>query len=77
MGFVQELLDRNGVWTQESRDASGTKKNLHAIIGPMRAGGLALSGHVDTVPVDGQRWAGDPFRCAPRAAGSTGAAPAT
>jgi acetylornithine deacetylase len=25
------------------------------------AGGIALSGHVDTVPVDGQAWSGDPF----------------
>jgi acetylornithine deacetylase len=25
------------------------------------AGGLALSGHVDTVPVDGQAWSADPF----------------
>ena len=24
-------------------------------------GGIALSGHVDTVPVDGQAWAADPF----------------
>ena len=44
-----------------STDASGQKANIHAIIGPQQAGGLALSGHVDTVPVDGQAWTGDPF----------------
>jgi acetylornithine deacetylase len=62
MAFVRELLEANGVRFQESRDPSGRKANLHAIIGPPVAGGIALSGHVDTVPVDGQRWAGDPFR---------------
>ena len=42
-------------------DAGGEKANIHAIIGPQEAGGLALSGHVDTVPVDGQAWSADPF----------------
>jgi acetylornithine deacetylase len=44
-----------------STDATGLKANIHAIIGPQEAGGIALSGHVDTVPVDGQAWSGDPF----------------
>ncbi len=47
---------------RESRDASGQRANLHATIGPQGPGGLALSGHVDTVPVDGQAWTSDPFR---------------
>jgi len=59
--FVQDWLDRCGVAYRLSFDDTGTKANLHALIGPQTSGGLALSGHVDTVPVDGQTWSSDPF----------------
>lgn len=61
IGFVRAWLDRHGVPYRVSTDASGTKANIHAVIGPHAAGGVALSGHVDTVPVDGQAWSADPF----------------
>lgn len=61
IGFIRAYLDGLGVPYRVSTDASGEKANLHAIIGPQQAGGLALSGHVDTVPVDGQSWSSDPF----------------
>src|SRR3984885_7758723 len=61
IGFIRDYLDALGVAYRVSTDATGQKANLHAIIGPQEAGGLALSGHVDTVPVDGQAWTGDPF----------------
>jgi acetylornithine deacetylase len=61
IGFIRDYLDGFGVTYRVSTDAAGQKANLHAIIGPQGAGGLALSGHVDTVPVDGQAWTGDPF----------------
>jgi acetylornithine deacetylase len=61
IGFIRDYLDGFGVPYRVSTDATGEKANLHAIIGPREAGGLALSGHVDTVPVDGQAWTGDPF----------------
>ena len=61
IGFIRDYLDGLGVPYRISTDAAGQKANLHAIIGPRQAGGLALSGHVDTVPVDGQAWTGDPF----------------
>jgi acetylornithine deacetylase len=61
IGFIRDYLDGLGVPYRISTDAAGQKANLHAIIGPNQAGGLALSGHVDTVPVDGQAWTGDPF----------------
>jgi acetylornithine deacetylase len=61
IGFIRDYLDGFGVTYRVSTDAAGQKANLHAIIGPRGAGGLALSGHVDTVPVDGQAWTGDPF----------------
>lgn len=61
INFVREWLDRNGVFNRTSLSADKTKANIHAIIGPHVAGGIALSGHVDTVPVDGQAWSSDPF----------------
>jgi acetylornithine deacetylase len=61
IGFVRDYLDGFGVPFRVSTDPTGQKANLHAIIGPQQAGGLALSGHVDTVPVDGQAWTTDPF----------------
>jgi acetylornithine deacetylase len=61
IGFVRDYLDGYAVPYRVSSDPSGLKANLHAIIGPQQSGGLALSGHVDTVPVDGQAWTGDPF----------------
>jgi acetylornithine deacetylase len=61
IGFVRDYLDGLGVPYRVSADDSGQKANIHAIIGPQEAGGVALSGHVDTVPVDGQAWSSDPF----------------
>jgi acetylornithine deacetylase len=67
IGFIRDYLDGHGVTYRVSTDAAGQKANLHAVIGPHQAGGLALSGHVDTVPVDGQAWTGDPFALRRRA----------
>jgi acetylornithine deacetylase len=61
IGFIRAYLDGLGVTYRVSSDPAGEKANLHAVIGPSGAGGLALSGHVDTVPVEGQAWTGDPF----------------
>ncbi|MCQ8277759.1 acetylornithine deacetylase [Acetobacteraceae bacterium KSS8] len=60
--WIERYLAGHGVATRRSTNAAGTKANLHAVIGPEIDGGLALSGHVDTVPVDGQDWRTDPFR---------------
>ncbi len=60
--WVRAYLDRHEVGYRLTHDETGRKANLHAIIGPEVEGGLALSGHVDTVPVDGQAWSTDPFR---------------
>ena len=61
IAFVRDYLDGFSVPYRISTDAAGQKANLHAVIGPQQPGGLAFSGHVDTVPVDGQAWTGDPF----------------
>ena len=59
--WIADYLGGHGVASRLTHDASGTKANLQAVIGPAIEGGLALSGHVDTVPVDGQAWSSDPF----------------
>jgi acetylornithine deacetylase len=61
IAWVRAYLDGHGVTYRLSHDATGQKANIHAIIGPDGPGGVALSGHVDTVPVDGQAWTSDPF----------------
>lgn len=60
--WVQSYLDSHGVPYRLSHDETGGKANIHAMIGPQGPGGVALSGHVDTVPVDGQAWSTDPFQ---------------
>jgi acetylornithine deacetylase len=65
IGFVREFLDAQRIPYRISTDAAGEKANIHAIVGPQEAGGIALSGHVDTVPVDGQAWTADPFTLRP------------
>ena len=62
VGFVRSWLDEHAVFYRVSTDPTGQKANIHAIIGPQSSGGIALSGHVDTVPVDGQAWSGNPFK---------------
>ena len=59
---VKFHLEGMGIATRVTRDASGTKANLWATIGPLDRGGVVLSGHTDVVPVDGQDWSRDPFR---------------
>jgi acetylornithine deacetylase len=61
IAFVRDYLDSHGVPYRVSTDPTGTKANIHAMIGPAVPGGIALSGHVDVVPVDGQAWSSDPF----------------
>src|SRR3712207_3136309 len=59
--WVEAWLAAQGVESRVTLDASGEKANLHAVVGPRVPGGLALSAHVDCVPVDGQDWRADPF----------------
>jgi acetylornithine deacetylase len=60
IGFVRDYLDTHRVPYRVSTDDTGQKANIHAIVGPQSAGGIALSGHVDTVPVEGQAWTNCP-----------------
>ena len=59
--FVEDYLNACGVKSTRIPSEDGTKANLFAKIGPDATGGIALSGHTDVVPVDGQDWHSDPF----------------
>lgn len=62
IGFVSDFLAQHGVECELFYNDERTKANLFATIGPPDRGGIALSGHTDVVPVEGQAWTVDPFR---------------
>lgn len=59
--FVEDYLLQHGVVSEIVPNADGRKASLYATIGPRETPGVALSGHTDVVPVDGQAWTSDPF----------------
>ena len=62
--LIAELADRlgrAGARVDLFQDATGTKANLFATLGPEGDGGIVLSGHTDVVPVTDQDWSSDPF----------------
>lgn len=61
IAFVEDYLLQHGVTSRRIVSDDGEKASLYATIGPEREGGVALSGHTDVVPVDGQDWTSDPF----------------
>ncbi|MDX1432148.1 MAG: acetylornithine deacetylase [Gammaproteobacteria bacterium] len=61
MDFVREYLAAHGVDSELVYDDERNKANLFATLGPTDRPGIALSGHTDVVPVDGQDWDTDPF----------------
>jgi acetylornithine deacetylase len=64
MGLIEwarDHLAKLGATSRLTYDATGGKANLFATLGAGSKPGLILSGHTDTVPVDGQHWQTDPF----------------
>jgi acetylornithine deacetylase len=59
--YVQSYLEGHGVASTLVHDETGTKANLYATLGPQDRPGIALSGHTDVVPIDGQEWSTDPW----------------
>jgi acetylornithine deacetylase len=59
--WARDHLEKLGATTRLTYDADGVKANLFATLGDGPKPGLILSGHTDTVPVDGQTWRTDPF----------------
>ena len=67
---VRDDLRAQGLDPWLSSNAEGTKANLFCTLPAQDGGtqgGIALSGHTDTVPVDGQNWTTDPFTLTERA----------
>jgi len=58
---IRSYLEGFGIESQLVFDETGEKANLYATVGPSDTPGIALSGHTDVVPVDGQDWHTDPF----------------
>jgi acetylornithine deacetylase len=59
--FVRNQLESEGIDNILVPDETGQKANLYATIGPEDKPGIALSGHTDVVPIDGQDWTTDPW----------------
>ncbi len=64
--YVQEYLEDLGISSELVYNEDKSKANLYATLGPADRRGIALSGHTDVVPVDGQRWHSDPFKVVKR-----------
>lgn len=60
--YVHEYLKGHGIEPMLDFNEEKTKANLYAIVGPPHRGGIALSGHTDVVPVEGQDWTVDPWQ---------------
>ncbi len=59
--YVEDYLRGHGVASYLVPTEDGQKASLFATIGPEDVPGVALSGHTDVVPVEGQAWDSDPF----------------
>ncbi len=64
--FARDYLVKLGVKPRLVYDASGKKTNLFCTLtddaAAAKTRGIVLSGHTDTVPVEGQDWSSDPFK---------------
>ena len=59
--FVRDYFAQHGIDSLVIPNEDGTKAGLIAQVGPNVVGGVALSGHSDVVPVEGQDWTTDPW----------------
>ena len=66
IAFVRDYLAGLGIESHLTYDALRNKANIFCTIGPQGKPGVILSGHVDTVPVEGQAWTSDPYTLARR-----------
>jgi acetylornithine deacetylase len=60
--WAEDWLISHGARCERVFDESGGKANLWARFGPAGVPGWVLSGHTDTVPVDGQDWSVEPYK---------------
>ena len=66
IAYLANRLEDCGAQVDVMSDESGRKANLFATLGPLRDGGIVLSGHTDVVPVTDQNWTTDPFKMVER-----------
>lgn len=66
IGYVREYLKPYDPDVRLTHDDGKRKANLFATLGPRGEPGIALSGHTDVVPVEGQAWDTDPFNMVER-----------
>ena len=59
--YARDYLAGFGAELRLTHDDEKRKANLFATFGPRGEPGIALSGHTDVVPVEGQAWDTDPF----------------
>jgi acetylornithine deacetylase len=59
--FVESYLSEHRLESRRAPSPAGDKAAILATIGPRVDGGVALSGHTDVVPVEGQPWSSSPF----------------
>jgi acetylornithine deacetylase len=63
--YARDYLAALGLKPRLVYDSSGKKANLFCTLADeperVKTAGIVLSGHTDTVPVDGQEWSSDPF----------------
>lgn len=59
--FVRDYLAGLGVESELIQGDDKEKANLFATLGPTDRSGIALSGHTDVVPIDGQEWDSNPW----------------
>ncbi|SME88201.1 acetylornithine deacetylase [Tistlia consotensis] len=62
--WIRDYLKDLGVASDVVYNDERTKANLYATLGPTDRPGIALSGHTDVVPIDGQDWTRDPWQVA-------------
>lgn len=60
--WIRDYLKDLGVDSELVYNDERTKANLYATLGPTDRPGIALSGHTDVVPIDGQDWSVDPWK---------------
>ena len=62
LDFVGEYLKSYGVTHRRVEGVGPQRENFFATIGDNNEHGIILSGHLDVVPADKDRWGADPFR---------------
>ena len=61
LNWIKEYLEFYKVEVNLVPNKNENKASLHCRIGPPKEGGVILSGHMDVVPVEGQKWTSNPF----------------